>query len=116
MIIGGTTTRSSVHLYAGNSPLLNPRAQGEAVGDNGDEGDQVEQRREAMDLAKLLVEGRHLLGVRRRIIALLAVFRLCDKVGVSRSFHPRVWPTPAASAHDTREADAETYLAVGAWR
>ncbi len=57
--------------------LLERRGQVEAVDDGRDEGDDVEQGRDAVDLGEFLVQDGHLLGVGRGVVAPLAVFLLC---------------------------------------
>lgn len=53
----------------------------ETICDGCNQCDQIEQRRDAMDLAKLLVQGLHLLRVWRGIPTLLAIFLLCYQAG-----------------------------------
>lgn len=48
-------------------------AQMEPVRNGSDEGRQVEERRDAVQLSELLVQGNHFLGLRRRLPRLLAV-------------------------------------------
>lgn len=55
------------------SCLLQFLAHDSAVPDGRNQANQVHQAREAMDPAKLLVKGHHLLGMRWSIIALLPI-------------------------------------------
>lgn len=52
---------------------LKSLAQDSTVPDSGDQAKKVDQARDAMHTAELLVQGQHLLGVRRRVIAPLAI-------------------------------------------
>lgn len=65
--------------------LRKPRGQGEAVGKSRNEGHEVEQRRNAMSLSEPLVERQHLLRVRSRVVALLAIFLLCSSKSADHS-------------------------------
>lgn len=56
-----------------------PLAQDYAIGNCRQETAQIDERRDSVQLAKLLVELSHLLGVRRRVVTLLAVDRFCRK-------------------------------------
>ena len=49
----------------------------DAVGDGRDQGDEVQQRRDAMQLTEPPVQSGHLIRVRRRVVAALAVLLLC---------------------------------------
>lgn len=53
--------------------LLQSPAHDSTVPDGRNQANQTHQAREAMNTAKLLVEGHHLLGMRWGIIALLAI-------------------------------------------
>ena len=53
--------------------LVQSLAQKSTIINRRDEADQIHQARHAMQAAKLLVQGHHLLGMRRRVVALFAV-------------------------------------------
>lgn len=63
--------QSSLRSVGGD--LLQLFAEHSAIVDGSNETDQVHQAGESMDTSKALVQGDHLLRVRRRVIALLAI-------------------------------------------
>lgn len=58
--------------------LINPLSKNIAVRDRGQNSSKVDQSRVAMELSESLVESNHLLGVRSRIVALLAINSFCE--------------------------------------
>lgn len=70
--------------------LLDPRAQVETVCEDRAECDHVEKGGDSVQLAELLVQGGHLLGVRRGVPASLAVLCLCVLVTGLASRSPSI--------------------------
>lgn len=63
--------------HGGQERLVNPAAQCETIHNSGNEVDNIEQRRDPVEHAELLVQSSHLFRVRCRVPAHLAVLLLC---------------------------------------
>lgn len=81
------SVRSEPLLQCPHVNLRDPRRQREAICNSGEEGRQVKQRRDAVQFAEPLVQRLHLLGMRRRVVTLLAILLLCR----ARKVNDAIW-------------------------